>query len=206
MVYDGADWHTEFAVDKLLYKTDSTSLDSVFMGDCIRKCRSNYIRLVPVPKGRAPEAEHSTVSQLSQIPSSEVGSVPDNLYCVDSFCQRNSFLLAFHGQFPSEKLHLPIEQISERAYLDETFADKPRKHLGITTVVRGDLAITNESQFRSVVMAQGTSWMLSPVGVNDDTGHSVVISNGTWYGAAHENAKHGCGVHDIVDMGAIIII
>ena len=48
-------------------------------------------------------------------------------------------------------------------------------------------------------MAQGTSWMLSPVGVNGDKGHSVVITNGTWYDAAHENAKHGRGV----DMGAI---
>ena len=96
--------------------------------------------------------------------------MPGNLYCVDSFCQRNSFLLAFHGQFPLEKLHLLIEQTPERAYLDGAFADKPSAHLGITAVVRDDLAITNESQFWSAVMTQGTSWMLSPVGVNGDNG------------------------------------
>ena len=35
LMYDNADWHAQFAVDKLLHKIVSTSLDSVFMGDCI---------------------------------------------------------------------------------------------------------------------------------------------------------------------------
>ena len=42
---------------------------------------------------------------------------------------------------------------------------------------------------------------MSHVGVNGNTGHSGVISNGTWYDAAHENAKHGRGVDNV--MGAI---
>ena len=58
LMYDGADWHAQLAVDKLLHKIVSTSLDSVFMGDCIRKCRRNHGRLVPVPNGKAPGAEH----------------------------------------------------------------------------------------------------------------------------------------------------
>jgi len=172
LMFDGQSWHAKFACDSTVWGIEYNSLDAEFMEDAILKCKRRHSRLVEVPKGsvrsRAPGAEHSTVSQLPQIPSSEVGSVPGNLYCVHSFCQRNSFLLAFRVQFPVEKLHLLIEQTPERASLDGTFADKLSKHLGITTVVRGDLAIANESQFRSVVMAHGTSWMMSPVGVNGD--------------------------------------
>lgn len=43
-------------------------------------------------------------------------------------------------------------------------------------------------------MADGTSWMLSPVYESGYTGHSVVVHNGMWYDSAHNAAKSGTGV------------
>ena len=82
-----------------------------------------------------------------------------------------------------------------RAYLEETFVDRLPHYFGITTGVRDDLLITTEPQFRSVLMAEGTTWMLSPVCNDGYTGHAVVVSNGHWYDSAVDVAKLGRGLN-----------
>jgi len=137
----GGQWHARFSVDSAVYKIKYSSLDAHFMKGTIRKCLRNHSRLIPVPKGRAvePSADH----QLSRILPSELGTLPGNLYNVHCFCQRNSFLLAFRNQYPASTIQNFIQHTPDRAYLDETFANLLRQHMGVTTEVRDDLVITS---------------------------------------------------------------
>ena len=197
IAYDGkGGWTARYAVDKGEYPIEFDSLDTDFMSDSLKKCERKYNRLVAVPKG---SAQQGAVSQLSQISSSEARSVPGDLFSPDAHCQRNSILLAFREAVLVEKVALFTAETPSLAYLEETFADKLSRHLSINSVVRDDLIISTESQFKEIVMAIGTSWILSPISMNGYTGHSVVVKDGHWYDSAHECAKLGCGVDMQVD-------
>ena len=104
------------------------------------------------------------------------------------------FLLAFHQSFSVAQLEQFISQIPHGAYVDETFADKIQQHLGVHTMIRDDLVIRTESEFRSTLMAPGTSWMLSPVRSNGYTGHTIIVTNNHWFDSALECAKSGTGI------------
>ena len=193
VMYDGdGGWKAKYAIDRKEYSIELSSLDAAFMRDTILKCKKRHGRLVAVPKGSA--AQQSSESQLPQIPSSENGPVPGDLYNADAFCQRNCLLLAFRESFSTEKLKQFIMDTPCPAYLDETFANKMMQHLGIHTVLRDDLSISTEAEFKSTLMAPGTSWMLSPVSVNGYTGHTVILTNDHWFDSALECAKIGNGV------------
>jgi len=105
----------------------------------------------------------SAAIQLPQTLPREPGSVPGELYNFNAFCQRNCFLLAFRHEFSVEQISNFIKQAPYPAYVDGTFADKIRQYMGVRTVVRDGLLITTEVEFKSIVMAAGTSWILSPV-------------------------------------------
>ena len=195
--YDGAGgWEAKYATDRKVYKIRFGSIDSNFMEDTVSKCKRKHNRLVAIPKGSAvgSVAKQSSANQLSQILPSETGSVPGDLYNADAFCQRNCVLLAFQNSFSMGQLAEFVRHTSHVAYLDETFSDKLTKHLGVRTVIRDDLLIATESQFKSVLMAPGTSWMLSPVSVSGYTGHTVILTNSHWFDSALECAKYGEGI------------
>ena len=194
--FDGEKWHAKYAIDNSVCEIDCDSLDPDFMSSSLQKCKRKYNRLVDVPKG---SAQQNVGIQLSQVSSSEVRSVPGDLFSPDAHCLRNSILLAFRESFPVGKIEAFLADTPDLSYLEETFADKLSHHLGVTTVVRDDLALSTESEFREIVMAPGTSWMFSPVSMNGYHGHSVVVNDGHWFDSAHESAKLGFGVDIQVD-------
>ena len=194
-MFDGRrEWKAKYPVDNKWYTICYTSLDVGFLMDTIMRCRRKHNKSVELPKGSVAKQSQSAAIQLPQTLPREPGSVPGDLYNANAFCQRHSFLLAFRHEFSFEQISKFIQQTPYPAYVDETFADIMRRYMGVRTVVRDDLLITTEVGFKSILMAAGTSWILSPVSVGGYTGHSVIVSGNHWFDSAHECAKVGKGV------------
>ena len=181
VLYDDEEevWKAKYAVDRGVCTIDFGSLDANFMQDTIGRCKRKRRKWVPIPQGSATgnTDQQSAVIQPSQIPTSEPGSVPGDLYNANAFCQRNCFLLVFRHSFSTTQIEQFTSQTPHSAYLNETFGDIVQQHLGVHTLIRDDITVQTEVGFRTILMEPGTSWMLSPVRADGYTGHTVIITN-----------------------------